>query len=324
MKKTIIFIIASITANLFFGSCEKMESSQDGNLVPLTVTEDPEIPSIKVNNTTLHAESFGNPNDPMVVVIHGGPGGDYRSILNSQEISNDGFYVVFYDQRGSGLSERHPKEIYSTQLMIDDLRSVINYYKKDNQKVFLLGHSWGAMLAAGYLDQYPNTIDGSIFIEPGGFTWNDTKKYLERSQPTDLFSENMNDFVYQDQFISGSDYNTLDYKFSLGAANESGNTTGMNEPTPFWRYGAHCHIGLMESVDDHPFNFTTHLSQYQPKVLFVYSELNKAYGRSHAELVSSPFTNLELVQIQGSGHDVIFSKWDTFYPVVLNYLNSLK
>ncbi len=326
MKRTILYSFVLIAINLIFGSCEKMELSQNGNLVPLTVIEDTSIPSIAINNTILHSETFGNPNDPMVLVIHGGPGADYRSILNCSQLSEDGFFVVFYDQRGCGLSKRHPKEIYNTQLMIDDLEAVINYYKGQNQKVFLLGHSWGAMLAAGYLDQNPNFVDGAIFIEPGGFTWKDTKKYLENTQPTDLFDETLNDFVYQDQFITGSDYNTLDYKFSLGSANEaeSGNKTGLTEPTPYWRFGYHCRAGLMDHVIDNPFDFTSQLHQFQPKSLFIYSELNKAYGKSHAELVSSSLSNVELVEIQNAGHELIHSNWDAFYPVALNYLNQLK
>ena len=70
-------------------------------------------------------QSFGDPANPVVIVIHGGPGGDYRSMLNCSRFSADGFFVVFYDQRGSGLSKRHDKEIYTTQLFIDDLDGVI-------------------------------------------------------------------------------------------------------------------------------------------------------------------------------------------------------
>ena len=55
-------------------SCTKEKTIDGpGNLVPLTVDQDPSLPSITVNGTRLHAEAFGHPDSTMVVVIHGGP-----------------------------------------------------------------------------------------------------------------------------------------------------------------------------------------------------------------------------------------------------------
>ena len=69
------------------GCTKERNVNTDGNLVPRTVEQDASLPSINImplNHaaTTLHAEAFGNPADPMIVVIHGGPGGDYRSLMN--------------------------------------------------------------------------------------------------------------------------------------------------------------------------------------------------------------------------------------------------
>jgi pimeloyl-ACP methyl ester carboxylesterase len=56
-----------------------------------------------VNASKFHAETFGHPTGKMLVILHGGPGGDYRSLLNCKQFADHGYYVVFYDQRGSGL-----------------------------------------------------------------------------------------------------------------------------------------------------------------------------------------------------------------------------
>ena len=134
-----------------WGCTKERHIYEEGNLVPRTVDQDPGVPSISVNGTMLHSETFGNPDSAMVVVLHGGPGSDYRHLLNCREFANRGYYVVFYDQRGSGLSKRHKKSSYSIQVMLDDLSAVIAHYRKSpSQKIFLLGHSWGAMLALLY------------------------------------------------------------------------------------------------------------------------------------------------------------------------------
>ena len=314
------FIIA------FLGSCEMNDMDEPGLLVPLTVTEDSSLPSITVNGTMLHSETYGNPNDSIIIVIHGGPGADYRSLLNLQYLAADGYYVVFYDQRGSGLSQRHDADIYTTQLYLDDLDAVIEHYKQtENQKVILFGHSFGAMLAAGYIDQHPEKVRGVIMVEPGGFTWDQTEEYIARSQDLNLFTETTNDYVYLDQFITADEHNSLDYKMSLNFAADiaENNMSGNTGPFPIWRFGAICNIASIEYVMDNSFDFTENLGSYTTKVIFAYSELNKAYGKDHAEKISAAFPNVELVEILGTGHEAIYFAWDNLYPMVQNYLNEI-
>ena len=94
--------------------CEEQDLREPGNLVPKTVMEDLSLPSITVNDAKLHSEAFGNPYGTMIVVIHGGPGADYRGMLNCKDFVSNGYRVVFYDQRGSGLSQRFPLSSYTS------------------------------------------------------------------------------------------------------------------------------------------------------------------------------------------------------------------
>lgn len=313
-------------AFFMLNSCEKELSFKDhGVLVPLTVLEDPSIPSININGVLLHSETYGNPNHPILLAIHGGPGADYRSLLNFKDLVNDSMYVVFYDQRGSGLSQRLGKEGYgNVQVYIDELEGVINHYRKDrNQAIVLAGHSWGAMLAAAYVNQKPADITGIILAEPGGFTWAQTETYISKSRKLELFAEATNDFVYQDQFITGSDHNTLDYKMILSIAGD--NATGDIGPPPYWRYGAICSSASIDLAINNPeqMDFTANLSKYNTKVLFAYSELNPAYGVEHATLVSAALPNVELVEILACGHEIPHFGWNNFYPIIQKYLNEI-
>ncbi len=327
MNNRFLVLIVAVMVGLGCASCRILDPQDPGLLVPQTVDEDPSLPSIAVNGTQLHAETFGSPADPMIVVLHGGPGGDYRSMLNCSKFAADGFYVVFYDQRGCGLSRRHNKEIYTVQLFIDDLDSVIRYYRRTpEQKVILMGHSWGAMLATAYVNEHPDQVSGVVMIEPGGFTWKDTKEYVGRVRDLALFGESTNDYVYLDQILTGSDHVRLDYKAALqNAADFSpGNKIGNPGPYPFWRLGAVCSIAASEYADAHPFDFTTNLQEFTRRVLFVYSELNEVYGKAHAESVSSAYHNVQLVEIKGTGHEVPYFGWDKFYSVAKTYLNTIK
>jgi len=332
MKINLQVIIAVAMIILLSAGCTKEKHiGQEGNLVPATVEYDPLLPAIPVNGTLLHAEAFGDPDSALLIVLHGGPGADYRSLLNCKAFANRGYRVVFYDQRGSGLSKRYAKDVYSLQLMYDDLSAVINYYRKSaNQKVFLLGHSWGAILATGFINKYPKAINGVILAEPGGLVYDDIQDYLKRARQVNPLSETFNDVLYPGQFITGKkdEHAVLDYTYALAAAADGAkdNPTG-NEATPaFWRFGkvvadAFTIIGEKEKPD-----FTTHINQFTTKVLFVFSENNMAYGLSYAMKVSAAFINVQLFKVNGAGHDLLAFQtgWNNFYPVALSYLDSLK
>jgi len=313
-------------------ACELEEWSKPGALVPLTADQDSSIPSVAVNGTLLHVETYGNPTDPLLIVIHGGPGGDFRSLLNAKDFSDDGFYVVFYDQRGTGLSKREDRSQYegedAVDLFINDLDALINHFKiGPTQKVFLLGHSWGAMLATAYINEHPEKINGAVLGEPGGPTWPQTEEYLSRSNKVKFFKEAINDALVPEQIIAGrSEHEVLDYKASFFASYENapGNVIGNPGPYPFWRNGAVAFEALNENAGEYGFDFTANLHGFSTNVLFLYSENNTAYGKNWAETVSSPFPNVEVAMVENCGHEMLYFGWTDLYPKALTYLNQLR
>ena len=331
MKEKHLIIGLFICMILSYSCTKEKYIFEDGNLVPKTVEQDASLSAISVNGTMLHAETFGNSSDPLLIVLHGGPGSDYRYLLNCREFSTQGYYVVFYDQRGSGLSKRHDKSSYTIQLMIDDLSAVINHFKtSEKQKIFLLGHSWGAMLATAFINEYPFTVNGVVLAEPGGFKWNDVTQYIERAQDYRLTSETFSDALFQDQFITGkeNEHTILDYKYALLAAAENTRESpiGNEGPLPFWRNGAVVNKALLELGEEEAPDWTQHLNQFTTKVLFVYSERNKAYGLAHAQNVSAAYPTVQLFEVKNAGHDMISfpAGWQQFYPEALSYYNSLR
>ena len=98
-------IAVLLSALLFTMGCTKGKLIyEEGNLVPKTVDHDPSLPIVAVNGTQLHAESFGDPDSVLIIVLHGGPGADYRSffqtngcLLESRKSSNRGFYIRTFD-----------------------------------------------------------------------------------------------------------------------------------------------------------------------------------------------------------------------------------
>lgn len=328
MNRRILSMIM-VVVSVWLMSCEKeLEINKPGNLVPKTVVEDPSLPSIAVNGTVLHAEAHGPPDSAMVIFLHGGPGSDYRNAINVKQLAENGYRVVFYDQRGTGLSKRHEQKSYSIQLYLDDLTAVVQHYRRSpTQKVFLFGHSWGAMLAAAYINSYPDKIDGAILAEAGGLNKQLLDEYSETSRRINLFAETTNDIFYYEQFLTGreDEHKVLDYKMALASSFSyaKGNDEGIEGPSPFWRNGAAVLEAFIDISEDEGFDFTDKLNRFETKVLLLYGENNKSYGLRFAQKEAAFFPNSEIVQIDDTGHEMIYFKWNLVHPVVLGYLNSL-
>lgn len=335
MKNVLSILLVAIMSFALL-SCEEHVLTEPGNLVPETAAENPSVPSIKVNNVMLHSEAFGHPDSTLVVCIHGGPGGDYRYMLNFKDLANNGYRVVFYDQVGSGLSQRLPKSSYislgtgALDMIYDELAGVIAHYRTHpGQKVFLAGHSWGAMLATAYAGRYPEAIQGLALMEPGGLKWNDVVEFVEKSRSFSIWGELLNDVTYLDQFITGNENNheILDYKSSMLASKNDITGDDDTKPGSFWRLGAVISMALFEIGRDNKPDFSEGIGNFNVPVLFFHSEYDKAYPDAWAKRISAAFNNAELCKVPGTGHNGIVSDnkaWnETTLPKILSYFNSL-
>ena len=60
-KAALLMMAAGLAA------CDVYDPSEAGNLVPKTVDEDPTIPSIALNGTVFHYETFGDAAKPVII-----------------------------------------------------------------------------------------------------------------------------------------------------------------------------------------------------------------------------------------------------------------
>jgi proline iminopeptidase len=101
-----------------------------------------------------------------LVAVHGGPGNSLTSILPDLEPLAKNRRVIYYDQRGNGLSDLmdDDDEKLSITKHIQDLEAVRTHFKLD--KMSLLGNSWGGLLIGYYAAAHPDRVERLIFHAP--------------------------------------------------------------------------------------------------------------------------------------------------------------
>ncbi len=316
-------------AGLAVLACDTMEPGEPGNLVPRTVAEDPTIPAVEINGTRLHLETRGNPANPAIVFLHGGPGGDYRGMLRLANPYggyglDDGHFLIFYDQRGAGLSKRVGKSTLTIDTYLADLQSVIDAYSP-GRPVYLVGVSWGGMLATAYINKHPDRVAGAVLIEPGPLDGATANRLKDDIVDFDLGAEWLNDLAWSSQFLSPDDHERMDYERTLGARDGQPRFhLSRTDPEPGWRMGAAASKYIMEdgqnSHGDFNYDFTNHLASYQTPVLFIAGSLSEVLGESLQRSQVHKYPRAALAVVDGVGHDVAWVKAERVVTEIRAYL----
>jgi proline iminopeptidase len=97
---------------------------------------------------------------PVLLMLHGGPGTPCMSFFRKYNGAlAKHFIMVTWDQRGTGRSygKNIPPESMNMEQMIEDTHEITAYVKDrfEREKIFILGHSFGATLALQVIDRYP-------------------------------------------------------------------------------------------------------------------------------------------------------------------------
>lgn len=114
------------------------------------------------NGIDLHFASAGNPNKPLMLMIHGFPEFWYAWKDLMPNFSND-YYVVAPDMRGYNLSSK-PEGIenYKPKHLVDDVVRLIKALGKD--KAIVVAHDWGGAIAWNLAISNPEVIDRLIIL----------------------------------------------------------------------------------------------------------------------------------------------------------------
>ena len=158
----------------------------------------------KINGTNLYFSVKGK--GDYLLVIHGGPGFNHSYFKPHLKPLENNFKVVYYDQRACGKSSIPASDSISLKFLVDDIEAIRKVLK--TEKINILAHSWGVVLAIRYALQYPGRINKLILSDPVMLS----REYDQEAAALVQKNSTKEDSVARAKILSDGNLDTKDYE----------------------------------------------------------------------------------------------------------------
>ena len=171
MKKQ-LFLIALLS--VLFTSCKKeplvIDIEETVNYYQIDSTKI-QVGGVKIIPITNNGKTFnvwtkriGNNPKIKLLLLNGGPGATHEYFECFENfLPAEGIEFIYYDQLGCGNSDNPNDTLYwSLPRYVEELEQVRKALDLTKDNCYVLGHSWGGILAMQYALKYQNNIKGLI------------------------------------------------------------------------------------------------------------------------------------------------------------------
>jgi proline iminopeptidase len=156
-----------------------MVRAEENLRAPLVPPEQPENSQTWRVEKDIELSHFDVGEGRNVLIVHGGPGMPYIEPWTGLEPLTGAYRFHYYDQRGSGQSTR-PIDTFTSANYYENMTTLdqtlglgaqiadVERIRRllGDDKVILIGHSWGGFLAALYAAEFPDRVEALILVSP--------------------------------------------------------------------------------------------------------------------------------------------------------------
>lgn len=141
-----------ITTKNYFSYGDSIQSG-GVKMIPITTP---------VGNFRVWTKRFGNNPKIKVLLLHGGPGMTHEYMECFETFfQKEGFEFYEYDQLGSYYSDQPVDDrLWTTDRFVDEVEQVRKAIGADESNFYVLGNSWGGILAMEYALKYQKNLKG--------------------------------------------------------------------------------------------------------------------------------------------------------------------
>ena len=185
------FIVLCFAALLAMSSGKiKQFKDEDGKAIENSIAQ---MCFVEINGVKMGMIIKGKDiSNPILLFVHGGPGmPEYFLTENYPTGLEDYFTVVYWDQRGAGLSysSNINQNTITVDQYVDDTIAVTNYLRERfrQDKIYLMAHSWGTYFSIQAAQKAPQLY--SAYIAVAQVTCQDESERLAYEYMLDYYSK---------------------------------------------------------------------------------------------------------------------------------------
>ena len=172
MKQNVLLL--TLAVSIAFTACKQQSAA--GNLISVkdyfaTTDSGVQAAGIKmipistpVGNFKVWTKTIGNNPKIKVLLLHGGPAMTHEYLESFESFfPKEGFEMIEYDQLGSYYSDQPTdSSLWTIDHFVEEVEQVRKVLGLNKDNFYLLGNSWGGMLAMEYALKYQENLKGLI------------------------------------------------------------------------------------------------------------------------------------------------------------------
>ncbi len=277
-----------------------------------------------------------------VLVIHGGPGLPFVQPMSGLEPLTAEFRFHYYDQRGCGNSTRpidrfKSPNVYENMMALDrslglgtqiaDIERVRQIL--GDEKLIVIGHSWGGFLASLYAAEFPEHVEALILISPANVLVmpqpeadSDLFASVRASLPPEQqakFDKFMKEYMDFSTLFQKSEADLIAMNVEFGKYYRQVMKTSMpppGKPGGWMVWGMYVSMGQRH-------NYRSALGKVDAPVLVIHGK-NDLQSEAASRMYAEAFPNARFVTIENASHFSFEDQPGQFAHIVEAFLQNLK
>jgi proline iminopeptidase len=260
-----------------------------------------------------------------VVALHGGPGVGHEVLAPDLEPLTERHTVIFYDQRGGGRSGLPDTTLLGMDRFVEDLEAVRRHFGME--RMTLLAHSFGPLLAASYAREHPGRVERMVFVGAIGPRREDGNAYAQNTaQQRDTARERRWQGIIRG-FLEGTpqeavaacrDYEAMNDEAAAAEGRPTGRGTSCDAPAEAVLYG-YRYTSQITPRRLGAWDFTGVLGAVRAPLLVITGERDETPLAGHRAWAAA-VPEGRLLVIPGAGHGPHVERPDVFFPALDAFL----
>ncbi|HEX2079364.1 MAG TPA: alpha/beta fold hydrolase [Longimicrobium sp.] len=260
-----------------------------------------------------------------VVALHGGPGVGHEVLAPDLAPLEARHTVIYYDQRGGGRSGLPDTTLLGIDRFVEDLEAVRRHFRME--RMTLLAHSFGPIVAASYAQAYPARVERMVFAGAIGPRRADGRAYARaQAQQRDTARERRWQGIIR-KFLTGTpqdavdacrDYEAMTREMAAVEGRPQSRGTSCDAPPEAVQYG-YRYTSQITPRSLGEWDFTGSLGHIRAPLLVITGERDETPMAGHTAWAAA-VPNGRLLVIPGAGHGPHVEAPGIYFPALEAFL----